>query len=259
METVSNKIALNKELVDEFRGYQRNIRENTISMAQKAFELRSQYLSADGRKYDEHFEKWWTTFNLDGIFGKRANFTKYAAAGQELEKARIGEHRDRMPTTLTALYEVSQLTADELKLCLQDRYTRTSLTEEPQGSKKPKPLIHPEATAAEIKSWRTRWRSPKAKSTEKRRLAFGSLKVHGSLYDFDNKGKHGGILTPDKLKEISDTLTRAMTPYDEFVLLETNLDSLLEGHIKRQEKAETSARREAIKKKSQTKSKKKTQ
>jgi len=48
--TSSNKILLNKELVDEFRGYQKHIRANTVSMAQKAFQIRSQYLSADGRK-----------------------------------------------------------------------------------------------------------------------------------------------------------------------------------------------------------------
>lgn len=247
--TTSNKILLNKELVDEFRGYQKHLRETTVLMAQRAFQIRSQYLSADGRKYDDAFETWWSTHNLDAVFGKRANFTKWASAGEAFEKARIEEHSERMPTTLTALYEVSQLTPDEVKLCLQDRFTRTSLTEQPKGNKKPNPLIHPEVTAAEIKSWRTRWRTPKPKSTEKRRLPFGTIKVHGSLYDFDKTGKHGGILTPDKLKEISDTLTSAMMPFDEYVLLETKLDALLEGHRRRQERAEEQAKKKATLKK----------
>jgi hypothetical protein len=249
MNTVSNRIALNRELVEEFKGYQKSIRENTVSMAQKAFQIRSQYLSADGRKYDEAFETWWSTHNLDAVFGMRANFTKWASAGEAFEKARIEEHSERMPTTLTALYEVSHLTPDEVKLCLQDRYTRNSLTESPKGNKKPTPLIHPEATAAEIRNWRTRWRSPKPKSTEKRRLLFGAIKVHGSLYDFDEKGKQGGNLTPEKLKEISDTLNRAMMPFDEYVLLETKLDALLEGHRRRHEKAEEKAKRDAAGKK----------
>jgi hypothetical protein len=130
METItSNKIPLNRALVDEFLAFQKNIRENAISMAEKAYDIRSQYLSADGRKYDKEFEKWWSDYKLDSIFGQRANFTKWPSAGAALSQAKIGEYRDRMPTTLTALYEVSQLTPDELKLCVQDRYTRTSLTD----------------------------------------------------------------------------------------------------------------------------------
>jgi hypothetical protein len=248
MDAGTNKITLDKELVDELKGYQKRIRENTVSIARKAFQIRSQYISADGRKYDENFEKWWSTHNLDSVFGKRANFTKWASSGEAIEKSVIEGHDERMPTTLTALYEIAQLRPEEVKLGLQDTYTRTSLTEDPKGNKKPKPLIHPEATAAEIRSWRKRWRSPKAKSTEKRRLAFATIKVHGSLYDFDKSGKHEGILTPDKLKDIYDALISSMKPYNEFAVLETNLEPLLEGHAKRQEKAEDRARREAIKK-----------
>ena len=136
MESITNKIPLDRALVDEFVTYQKNIRDNTISMAQKAFDIRSQYLSADGRKYDPEFETWWSDYKLDTIFGKRANFTKWASAGEALSQARIGEYRDRMPTTLTALYEVSQLTPDELKLCVQDRYTRTSLTDQEKARKR---------------------------------------------------------------------------------------------------------------------------
>jgi hypothetical protein len=43
----SNKIPLDKALADEFVGFQKNIRENIIAMSQKAFETRSQYLTAD--------------------------------------------------------------------------------------------------------------------------------------------------------------------------------------------------------------------
>jgi hypothetical protein len=46
MDMVLNTIALNKELVDEFKDYQKGVRGNTVSMAKKAFGIRSQYLSA---------------------------------------------------------------------------------------------------------------------------------------------------------------------------------------------------------------------
>jgi hypothetical protein len=155
-----------------------------------------------------------------------------------------------MPTTLTALYEVSQLTPEELKLCMQDRFTRESLTGVPRGRQKPSPLIHPEVTAAEIRGWRTGWRNPKPKSTEKRRLQYATLKVHGSLYDLEKPGTVGGVLTVEKLKEVHDALTRSMQPFDEYVLLETKLDHLIAGHQKRQEQAQERARKEATQKKS---------
>jgi hypothetical protein len=190
----SNRITLDETLVEEFKGYQKNIRDNTVAMAEKAYDIRSQYLSADGRKYDEVFEKWWNVHNLKKVFGKRANFTKWAMSGEALAKAEFSKYSDHMPTTLTGLYEVSQLTPEEVKLCLQDRYTRASLTDQPKGQKRPSPVIHPDASAAEIKAWRNRWRNPPVKSTEKRRLTFATIKAHGSLYDFEKKtGKHGGV------------------------------------------------------------------
>ncbi len=248
MENLSNKIELNKALVDEFVGFQKHIRENTIAMAQKAYELRSQYLQTDGKKYDKEFETWWSDYKLDTIFGKRANFTKWASAGAALAQAEIGKYRDQLPTTLTALYEVSQLTPQELKLCIEDRFTRASLADEPKGRKKPSPLIHPETTAAEIKGWRERWRNPKSKSTEKRRLPYATVKVHGSLYDFDDKGLHKGVLTIDTLKEIHDALTTSMQPFAEYVLVEAKLDELVAGHHKRQQQAQERARKDAAKK-----------
>lgn len=54
VEQISNKIPLTPELVAEFKGYQRNIRDNTVAMASRAFDIRSQHLSADGRKYDRN-------------------------------------------------------------------------------------------------------------------------------------------------------------------------------------------------------------
>ncbi len=188
----TNKITINQELVNEFVTYQKNIHENTISMSRRAFEIRSQYLSADGLKYVPAFEKWWTTYKLESIFGKRANFTKWAAAGEALEKAKIGGYSDRLPTTLTGLYEVSQLTPDELQLSVQDTYARDSLTDAPKGKEKPSPLIHPEVTAAEIKSWRKQWRNPKPDSPEKSPLpsATITLKVRGFLTQLRSSRKY---------------------------------------------------------------------
>ena len=222
--TTSNKIALNQALVDELVTFQKNIRENTSLMAQRAFQIRSEYLSADGLKYDPAFEKWWSAHNLSSVFGQRANFTKWAAAGEVVEQAKVAGYSDRLPTAMTALYELSQLTPDEIKLSVQDTYTRDSLTDDPKGKEKPSPLIHPEVTAVEIKSWRKQWRNPKPKSTQKSRLPSATIAL-----------KVRGFLTIEKLKEIHDALINSMKPFGEYVLLETTLDDLIEGHRTRQE------------------------
>ena len=95
-----------------------------------------------------------------------------------------------------------------------------------------------------------RWRNPKPKSTEKRRLQYATIKVHGSLYDLEKPGADSGVLTVEKLKEIHDALTRSMQPFNQYVLLETRLDHLIQGHQKRQEQAQERARKEATQKKS---------
>ena len=259
MRNVSNKIPLTADLVAELKGYQKNIRENTIAMALKAWAVRSQYLSEDGRKYDSEFETWWSSNKLNSVLGGRSNFTKLASGGEAFENAKFDKYSDRMPSTLAALYEVSLLTRDELKLCVHDRYSRTSLTGAPKGNKTPSPLNHPEVTAAEIRNWRKKWRNPPIKSTDKRRLPYATIKVHDSLYDFDKAGTHGGVLNPEKLKNINDVLLEAMQPFDEYVRINTNLDALLEGHRKRQEQAEIRAEKALVraeKKAAQKKSKK---
>lgn len=170
MET-TNRIVLDQTLVDEFKSYQKNIRDNTIAMAEKAYHIRNQYLSADGKKYDEEFHKWWSLHNLNSVFGGRSNFTKWAKSGEVLEKAKFDKYSEKLPHSLNALYEVSQLSPDELKMSLEDTFTRTTLTDEPKRkTKKPIPLINPEVTAAAIQAWKTRWRNPTIRSSEKRRI-----------------------------------------------------------------------------------------
>ena len=76
------------------------------------------------------------------------------------------------------------------------------------------------------------------KSTEKRRLPYVTIKVHGH---FDKTGTHNGILTVETLKEIHNALVNSMEPFSEYVLIETSLNDLIEGHRKRQEREKNSA------------------
>ena len=90
---VSTKIPLDRNLVDEFVAFQKNIPESTLAMAEKAYQLRSQYLSADGKNYVPDFEKWWSDYNLDSVFGSRSSFSIWAGSGEALEKPGFGDSR----------------------------------------------------------------------------------------------------------------------------------------------------------------------
>lgn len=190
-KSAGNKIALNQELVEAIRQSHNKSREGIIEVAQKAYGLRAQYLREDdGKRYAPEFETWWSTYNLKGIFGSRSNFTKYANAGEALATAKVHKYMDRLPITLTALDEVFHMTPDEVAKCLENRYTRDTMEAEPKAPRTPSPVIHPNATAKELKGWLKRWRNPTAKAAA-----------------------IGDMLTLDELAEIEKAVTAALDPY----------------------------------------------
>jgi hypothetical protein len=94
--------------------------------------------------------------------GSPSSWTKWHRAGAAIAVVdRLGQS-DKLPHARDALYEISLLDYDELRLCLQDTYTRKSRWE-PQSEwhrpESPAPVIHPRATAKSIRSWRERWRA----------------------------------------------------------------------------------------------------
>jgi hypothetical protein len=155
-----NKIPLNQETATEIKQLRRNMRDDLITLIEKAHNIRMQHLKENGKGYDKEFNRWWRSEDMKDEFGQLSNFTKYAAAGEVWEKAALHSYKDRLPLTLSGLYEVSLYTPDELKLALQNTYTRTSETATPTAPKTPRPVIHPEATARQIRTWLDCWRNP---------------------------------------------------------------------------------------------------
>lgn len=235
----TNKIPLNKELADKIKGLLGNIRTSVVELAVIAANIRNQYLDASGKKYDGDFQAFWKNYGMEKNFGSQANFTKYASAGDAigLVKAQYEKYENRLPITLTALYEFSQLNQEEMELCLENTYSRTEVTADRSKwdapKKKPKPLITPSTTAGAIKAWRTNWRNPKAAATDKRRLKIAEIKVHGSLYDF-KEGKHNGILSIEMMGQISEALKKAVEQFPEAVIrIDLEDEKLKQGYEKR--------------------------
>ena len=254
----TNKIKLDKSAADHIVELAGNVRKAGIEFAKYAAQLRDQYIDAKGN-YDKSFRDFWEKFELDKNFGQRANFTRYALAGKAVEKIAanfidIQTVEKRLPTSIAALYELSQLSLDEIKICLENTYKRKDLTT-PQNEwtrpKHPTPLITPSVTAAQLKSWRQRWRNPTAPSTDSRKLLLAVIRLDKSLNEYDKEtGEFIGKVERDDVAKITEALKRTISEFKtELVRLDLHDQKLISDADKRQasaikaaEKAKTNAK-----------------
>jgi hypothetical protein len=241
--TIGNLVPLDAGLKEQFQELFKTVKRNTIELAKEAFQIHSEHYLRTERKYDKDFEVWWKTNGLDNVFGGRGNWTKWYRAGEAIEKVRaqFEQYANKLPTTRDSLYEIALLQPDELRLCLENKYTRTSVTQpeaEWKRPKRPQPVINPAATASLIRSWRKNWRAPRQPRADKRTLPFIKIHIHRSLYDFDKSGQPTGVIAPGQVVEINQKIIDLLKPLDAFVRIVSELEHLLEGYDKRRVAAE---------------------
>ncbi len=256
----TESILLNQALLDKFKQFHKNIRTNTIAMAELAYDVAQASVigSMDGARweYKKEFKSWWSTFSAQTVFGSESNFTKYAKAGAAIRKVHTRfEHKsDQLPITLTALYEISQLSDTEMTLCLDNTYSRTSLIEPESSWKKPKrarPLINAQVSASAIKTWRKNWNNPPVAKTEKRRVQSHTVFVHGSVYNLDSSHQPAGPMTKEILDSLHTDILDVIKKHDpdsKLIRLESNTLKISEGIIKRIGAAVSSAEKKPPKK-----------
>ena len=249
--TSLNRIALDLALVEQLENALKKIRKSVVELASLAFQIREQHL--DNGKYDKEFNSFWKNYDLEEKFGSLATFTKYALAGEGINKVRAqySQYENRLPVTLTALYEFSQLTSGEMSLCFESTFRRRDITDDRSKwlvPKKPKPLINPSTTAATIKSWRMNWRNPRAVASDKRRLKFAEIRVHGSLFDFKD-GEHVGVFSKEDLLRLTEELKATIAKFhQDYVRLDLFDQNLIAGYEKR-ERVSVQTREDFLKKK----------
>ena len=134
-----------------------------------------------------------------------------------MQRATVKKYADRMPLGVTARYEVSQLTDEEINLCLENRFTRSEVGGERRAPKKPTPVIRSDSSAKEIRNWKNKWRDPKAKEP-----------------------KSSDKLTLEELDEIANAITEAMKPFKGYELAD-EIEKLFRLHRKRLERAQAKA------------------
>jgi hypothetical protein len=148
--TTGDLVPLNAGLKEQFQKLFRAVKRNTTALAKQAFQIHSEHYLRTDRKYDKDFEAWWEAQGLEQVFGSRDNWTKWYRAGEALEKvhAQFDNYANKLPTTRDALYEIAFFQPEELRLCLENRYTRSSVTQPKAEWKRPtkrQPVINPGA------------------------------------------------------------------------------------------------------------------
>jgi hypothetical protein len=211
-----NIVPLDARLKEQLQKLFRAVKRNTINLAKQAFQIHCEHYLRTDRKYDKDFEAWWEAQGLEQLFGSRGNWTKWYRAGEALEKvyAQFDKYANKLPTTRDALYEIALLQPDELRLCLENKYSRSSVTQPEAEWKRPKrlqPVINPAATASSIRSWRKNWREPRQPT---------------------------GVIAAGQAVEINQKIIDLLKPLDVFVRIDSKLEHLLGGYDKRRVAAE---------------------
>lgn len=212
---------LTPEIADALKAHFRSAKEHRAQICLIAHAIRDAHIHTPKDKtrevYSTAFDDWYNANKLDSVFGQKANFTKHAQVGERVfhfiankldaPAEKRAEFLDRLPISISALYEISTLYNahdiksgvkiaghrsgwDELRLALTGAPSRRDISDPiAKASSNSKPLIHPGVTAAEIIAWKTSWRFPPQKKTRatKTTVPFLVVYVNGEVYDFDKK------------------------------------------------------------------------
>ncbi len=233
--------------------------------------IRRAHLSQNGGRdvYSAEFNTWYEKNKLDIVFGHKSNFTKYAQVGSRVysfianelaaPEAKRAEFLNNLPLSISALYEISTLTNsadikkksvelvghpsgwDELRIALTSSMTRKSV-DEPIGasSSASRPLINPHVSAAQIISWKNKWRRPpqRVTRTTKTTVPLAVIYASGEIYDFDRKtgdkiGRLDLIDVQKKIQQLQKIFTQAELK-NELFRIEDDLTWIEEGYSIRQ-------------------------
>jgi hypothetical protein len=242
-----NQIILDQKLADEFLSRLESIKENTYELCLLAAGVKKEYLDPISKNYSQGFKDWWKKFKMDDCFGSASNFSKYASAGELV--AKVGKQHParikQLPSSMSSLYAISQLEDEEISLCFDHTFSRSSITEPASEWKgvTTKPLIHPQVAASEVLSWKKKWDEPPVKKTDKRTIPFIEIKIHGSIYDLDKDGNQIGRIKVADIKKYVSEVEKVFAGTNDTVLVTSKLNEILQGIENRKDKAKKAKKR----------------
>ena len=186
----------------------------TVEICLLSSGIRDKYLvSSDGRAtYAAEFNNWIDNGSGSAQYGGRANFTKYAGAGDAINYFSTVkkppkdnfDYVNALPlNSVSALNEVNKIInclegfVDHRKepriFTLFHGWVQRTSERDKVGETNTKigKLIHSQSTASDLKSWREGWISPNAKVMKPRveGIKFTELRINSSLFEWNPAGK----------------------------------------------------------------------
>ena len=240
---MTNAVPLNSDTATKLKELYSKHKVAYKELARVAASVRNQNLASDGKGFSGEFNKFWKDYELEDTFKSLSNFTKYAGAGDVLSKfdTLYADHIKKLPDAVSTLYEISLLENYELRICLENTYSRTEVTADEAKWRKPKgkakPLIHSDISSTEIRNWKKRWRSPVERISD-RKIPLLEIKVDSSLFEFRN-GEPVGSVSLAEVEHLIDRLKTIIGELDNSrYSVNLNEEQIREGYNKKKNLSE---------------------
>lgn len=246
-----NAITLSDELAKEIKSRFQRDRDNRFKLFVLSHGIRKKYLDPVSNDYSQEFHDWYETSGVGDLFGKLANFTKYASAGEVVEHVasksrKPAEDLAKLPVSLRALYEaflILKLDEHVFKTCLRFTPTRKTV-DTPKHEWKTKntdPLIHPDVSSIALAAWRKRWEDPENQKEEdryRRNVKLLTVSISEDIFAFDAGGKTG-IVDLEEVKSLLSQIQSLFSKSNEKQFkLETQIERIVEKYEKEKDKAD---------------------
>jgi len=247
----ANAVALSNALARKIKTHFKKDRDNRFELFLLSNAIREKYLDKKSNEYSVDFIDFYEQYKLEEVYGKLANFTKYASAGSVIEYVKSNttapnKYLAQLPVGTNALYEISliiKLDEEALRACWHFTPRRKS-----KAAKKhewitsgTKPLIRPDVTFAELSAWRKRWEEPEREEAEQdkyqRNVKLLTLSVSQDIFKFDAVGNKEGIVDLEEVLSLLGKVQALLNKDNEKQFrLESQIERIQERYAAAKEK-----------------------
>ena len=258
-EPTAAEVPLNEQLVKIIKTHHQKSREHLFHLCMIAYGLRRHNLisnkgkrggNAQGKELKSEFKVWFEKHHLDEVYGKEANFTKYAMSGRLLSYVAWRLNRkyiEHLPSSLTALYTCSQLLweqGDTTTDAKRKRFSELLIKRVKDGSGVSTTKINKQSTRADIENLLPQSKSKSLQSKSvgkvvvKKNLKFEGLAqvlIHPDIYKFTSTyTKRGHLKIEDvvKLNEAISTLVKKFDAGRKYFTVQSSLPEIKEKYTK---------------------------
>jgi hypothetical protein len=258
-EPTAAEVPLNEQLVKVIKTHHQKSREHLFHLCMIAYGLRRHNLisnrgkrggNAQGKELKPEFKAWYEKHHLEEVYGKEANFTKYAMSGRLLSYVAWQVDRkyiEHLPSSLTALYTCSQLLWEQGDTTTDPKRKRFSdllIKKIKDGSGVSTTKINKQSTRADIEKLlpQSKSKSSKSKSVNKvavkENLKFEGLAqvlVHPDIYKFTSTYTKRGHLKLEEVVQLNLAIAELVKKYDagrKYFSVQSSLPEIKEKYTK---------------------------